>query len=50
MQRDINITVIASEKHYGKTQEVAADLSADGMGEYCGLLVLLWKRGAFCKP
>lgn len=50
MQRDINITVIASEKHYGKMQEVAADLSADGMGEYCGLLVLLWKRGAFCKP
>lgn len=41
MQRDINIIVITSEKHHRKMQEVAADLSADVMGECCGLLVLL---------
>lgn len=50
MQGDINITVITSEKHHGKIQEVAADLPADVMGEYCGLLVLPCKRWAFCKP
>lgn len=42
MQRDINITVITNEKHHGQMQEVAADVSADVMGEYWGLLVLLW--------
>ena len=50
MQRDVNISVITNEKHHGQMQEVAADLSADVMAEYCGLLVLLWKGRAFRKP
>lgn len=50
MQTDINITVITNEKHHRQLQEVATDLPADVMAEPRGLLVLLWKRRAFCKP